>query len=111
MSYVMCAGTSCVCIMYVCHMSCVYVVCHVCVCVCVSYVMCVCMSYVMCVCVCVCVYVMCVCVCVCVWWCRYRLAIVGGGPAGTSVLVRAVHLGVSHELCSFGAVRDDAVSE
>ena len=88
MSYVMCAGTSCVCIMYVCHMSCVYVVCHVCVCVCV-----------------------CIVCHVCVWWCRYRLAIVGGGPAGTSVLVRAVHLGVSHELCSFGAVRDDAVSE
>jgi hypothetical protein len=78
-----------------------------------------CVYDVSCVCVCVCVcggvyhmsYVMCVCVCVCVWWCRYRLAIVGGGPAGTSVLVRAVHLAVSHELCSFGAVRDDAVSE
>ena len=89
----MCVYMYVVCI--ICHMSyvmCVCIVCHVC------------MSYVMCV--CVCVYV-----CVCVWWCRYRLAIVGGGPAGTSVLVRAVHLGVSHELCSFGAVRDDAVSE
>jgi len=38
--------------------------------------------------------------------CPYRLAIVGGGPAGTSIIVRAIHLGVINELCSFGAHRD-----
>lgn len=29
---------------------------------------------------------------------RYNLAIVGGGPAGTSIILRAMHLGFAHEL-------------
>jgi flavin-dependent dehydrogenase len=31
---------------------------------------------------------------------RYRLLIIGGGPAGVSILVRAIRLGFMHELCT-----------
>ena len=55
------------------------------------------------------VVLLCCCCCCCVVCDSYRLAIVGGGPAGTSIIVRAIHLDVSNELCSFGAKRDNKV--
>ncbi len=33
--------------------------------------------------------------------CPYRLAIIGGGPSGCSIIVRAVRIGLASELCSF----------